>query len=103
MFDYIALFIIIFLVYFWFDTISKREIAVKQGKKLAARFKLQLLDESVYCHKLELIRTEDNWPSIKRIYYFSVSTNNEDRLHCELTLIGKSLTHWYVPPYPHHS
>jgi len=100
MFNYFFLFLIVLIVWYWFDTSAKREIAIQQGRQLAQKLNLQLLDESVHCHKLKLIRSEANWPSIKRIYYFSVSANKKDRLHCQLTLTGKKLTNWYVPPYP---
>ena len=100
MFDYFLLSLCRMGIYFWWDTISKREIAIHHGKLLAQQFRLQFLDDSVYCGKIKLYRTGDNWISIKRIYFFSVSTNNEDRLHCQLTLTGKLLTHWFVPPYP---
>ena len=50
--------------------------------------------------KLHLLRNKDGWLSIERTYNFSVSSNEEDRIICQLTLIGKSLTDWLVPPYP---
>ncbi|MDG2252269.1 MAG: DUF3301 domain-containing protein [Methylophilaceae bacterium] len=100
MFDYFLLFLISLLLFFWWDTITKREIAIHHGKLLAKKFNLQLLDESVHCNKITFVRTRNDWLSIRRVYMFSVSTNTEDRLNCQLTLIGKSLTDWFVPPYP---
>ena len=100
MFDYFFVFTILLVVYFWFETSAKREIAVSYGKNIAKQFNLQLLDDTVYCNKISIVRTSENWPSIKRVYYFSVSASNDDRLHCQLTISGKTLTDWYVPPYP---
>ena len=100
MFDYFFVFIILLVVYFWFETSAKREIDVSYGKNIAKQFNLQLLDDTVYCNKISIVRTSDNWPSIKRVYFFSVSASNDDRLHCQLTISGKTLTDWYVPPYP---
>ena len=100
MFDYFLLLAFSLLLFFWRDTTSKREIAIHHGKLLAKKFDLQLLDESIHCNKITLIRTQNDWPSIRRVYFFSVSTNTEDRLHCQLTITGKSLTDWFVPPYP---
>ena len=100
MLDYFFIFIIVLLVYFWFETTTKREIAIFHGKNIAKQFNLQLLDDSVHCNKISLIRTSENWPSIKRVYYFHVSADNDSRLHCQLTILGKTLTDWYVPPYP---
>ena len=100
MLDYFFIFIIVLLVYFWFETTTKREIAIFHGKNIAKQFNLQLLDDSVHCNKITLIRTSENWPSIKRVYYFHVSADNDSRHHCQLTILGKTLTDWYVPPYP---
>ena len=38
--------------------------------------------------------------TIKRVYFFNVSSTSDDRLNCQLTLIGSKLIDWYVPPYP---
>jgi len=100
MIDYLFIFLIFLIVYFWFETASKREIAIYHGKNIARQFNLQLLDDTVHCNKISLFRTEKNWPSIKRVYFFNVSASNDDRLHCQLTISGKTLTDWYVPPYP---
>ena len=100
MFDYFLLLVIGLSVFFWWDAIAKREIAIHHGKLLANRFHLQLLDESIHCNKITFVRNEDGWLSIERTYNFSVSSNEEDRIICQLTLIGKSLTDWLVPPYP---
>ena len=92
MLDYFFIFVISLLVYFWFETSAKREIAIFHGKNIAKQFNLQLLDDTVYCNKLSLIRTSENWLSVKRIYYFTVSADNDNRLHCQLTISGKTLT-----------
>jgi len=100
MLDIIFLILVTGLVLFWLDSISKREEAVKHGKKLAKEFSLQLLDDTVHCSKIRIVRTTDNWPSLERIYFFYVSSNNENRIHCQLTLVGKKIIGWHIPPYP---
>ena len=100
MLDIFFLMLITALVLFWLDSISKREEAVKQGKKLATEFNLQLLDDTVHCNKIKIVRTEANWPSLERIYFFYVSSNKENRIHCQLTLVGKKIIGWRIPPYP---
>ena len=100
MLDYFFIFLIFLLVYFWFETATKRELAIFHGKNIAKQFNLQLLDDTVHCSKITLVRTLENWPSIKRIYSFNVSADNDNRLDCQLTISGKTLTDWYVPPYP---
>jgi len=100
MIDYLFIFLILLLVCFWVETSAKREIAIFHGKNIAKQFNLQLLDDTVHCNKMTLIRSSDNWLSIKRVYYFNVSADNNNSLHCQLTISGKTLTDWYVPPYP---
>ena len=100
MLDIFFLMLITALVLFWLDSISKREEAVKQGNKLATEFNLQLLDDTVHCNKIKIVRTDANWPSLERIYFFYVSSNKENRIHCQLTLVGKKIIDWRIPPYP---
>ncbi len=96
----IILFLIISIVWFWYDISYKRELAIHEGKRLASNLNLQLLDDTVHCNKMSIVRSSSNWPSIKRVYYFYLSSTTNDRLNCQLTLVGNKLIHWYVPPYP---
>ena len=98
--ELIILFILVAIIVLWYDIISKRELAINEGKRLANNLNLQLLDDTVHCHKMSIVRTLSNWPSIKRVYYFNLSSTTNDRLNCQLTLVGDRLIHWYVPPYP---
>ena len=94
------LFLLMSIIGLWYDIISKRELAIYEGKRLANNLNLQLLDDTVHCNKMSIVRTLSNWPSIKRVYYFNLSSTTNDRLNCRLTLVGNRLIHWYVPPYP---
>ena len=98
--EFIILSFICFAVWLWYDIILKRELAICEGKRLANNLNLQLLDESVHCNKISIVRTSSNWPSLKRVYFFNVSSTSDDRLNCQLTLVGSKLIDWYVPPYP---
>tara|TARA_Y100000389_G_scaffold163257_1_gene166436 strand:- start:210 stop:530 length:321 start_codon:yes stop_codon:yes gene_type:complete len=96
----IVLFLIISVVWLWYDITTKRELAIYEGRRLANNLSLQLLDDTVHCNKMSMVRSASNWPAIKRVYYFNLSSTTNDRLNCQLTLIGNELIHWYVPPYP---
>ena len=91
--------VLIALAWFWLDSMSKRERAVLLGSELAARFNLQLLDETVACNKLWLARNSRGQVNFLRTYEFEVSANGADRLHCHLTLLGNQLGTWHIPPY----
>jgi len=97
--EFFLFFVFAGVILFWLDTTSKREIAYKHSFKLAKQFNLQLLDDSIHCSKLALVKTV-NLPKIKRVYRFTVSSNNDDRMQCHLILIGATMVSWYIPPYP---
>ena len=84
MLDYFFIFLILLLVCFWFETASKRELAIYHGKNIAKQFNLQLLDDTVHCDKITLFRTSENWPSIKRVYFFNVSAGGTRHLEIAL-------------------
>lgn len=97
--DIILLIILLAAAWFWLDSVSKREIAVKYGKDLSQRFRLQFLDESVSCSKLRLMRDNMGRVQIHRTYDFEVTAHGQERMPCQLQLLGKHLNHWHIPPY----
>ena len=99
MFELILLIILLFIAWFWQDTISKREIAIMLGRELAKRYQLQLLDETVACQKVRLGRDNRGQAQIQRLYVFEVTANGAERLECNLQLLGKQLQTWHIPPY----
>ena len=56
MLDYFFIFLILLLVCFWVETSTKREMAISHGKNIAKQFNLQLLDDTVHCNKISLVR-----------------------------------------------
>lgn len=91
--------VLILAAWFWLDSMSKRERAILLGRELAARFRLQLLDETVACSKLWVARNSRGQAQFLRVYDFDVSANGADRLACHLTLLGNQLGQWHIPPY----
>ncbi len=99
MLEYSLLALIIAIAWFWIDTISKRELAIQLGKNLSQQFDLQFLDETVACEKITLKRNEKGQVAILRCYEFMVSSSTNDRIKCNLFLLGKDLHNWHIPPY----
>lgn len=87
--------------WFWLDSIAKRDMAVEYGKKLSQRYQLQFLDETVSCGKLRLKRDEFGHVQLHRIYDFEVTAYGQERMPCQLQLLGKQLLNWHIPPYLH--
>lgn len=85
--------------WYWLDSSASREAAIKTGHSLVRRWELQLLDETVACTRLRLKRNARGHIRVLRTYTFEVSTNGADRLECQLTLLGKQLESWHIPPY----
>ena len=85
--------------WFWQDSVSKREIAIKIGRELAGRYHLQLLDETVACNTIGFGRDGHGHAQLTRLYAFEVSANGAERLQCSLQLKGKQLQYWNIPPY----
>jgi hypothetical protein len=99
MFEILLLILILLFAWFWFDSVTKREIAIKIGRELAGRCHLQLLDETVACKKMWLRRNSNGHVKLLRIYEFEVSADGHSRLACHLQLLGKQLQNWDIPPY----
>jgi hypothetical protein len=99
MLEYFLIALLIATIWFWIDTISKRELAIQHGKNLSQQFNLQFLDETVACEKVKLKRNKKGQVAILRCYEFMVSSSTNDRIKCNLFLLGKNLHNWYIPPY----
>lgn len=99
MFETLLILLILFIGWFWIDTITKREKAIAVGNALAQRFQLQLLDDTVSCSKVWLGRNAKGRIQFLRIYDFEVSADSQSRLSCNLELLGNQLQNWHIPPY----
>lgn len=99
MFEILLLTLILLIAWYWYDSITKREIAIYAGRELAGRYRLQLLDETVACKKIRLGRNNKGQVQLIRFYVFEVSADGHSRLDCHLELLGKQLQNWHIPPY----
>jgi hypothetical protein len=97
--EIILIIIVVFIAWFWLDSIAKREIAVQLGGELAQRCQLQLLDETVACTKLTIGRDHKGHAQFVRNYVFEVTANGSERMHCHLELLGRQLKSWHIPPH----
>lgn len=98
MMEYALLIAVVAAVWFWFDSIHAREIAIEAGRQIASRDGLQLLDETVAVARLRAARDDMGRMRLQRTYSFEVSDTGADRLTCSLTLLGKRLQQVEIPP-----
>jgi hypothetical protein len=85
--------------WFWIDSVSKREIALKLGRQIAERWQLQFLDETVACSRVGFARDGNGRMQLLRTYTFDVSSQGLERMACHLQLRGGQLLSWHIPPY----
>ncbi len=97
--ELILIFILLVIAWFWIDSLDKRERAISLGTELASRFNLQMLDETVMCSRIWFGRSRKGHVQLLRTYAFDVSASGDDRLHCNLVLLGNHLSAWHIPPY----
>jgi len=79
---------IAFLVWFWFDGLKAREIAVAFARSACERSGLQLLDETVALRSLRTTRDAHGHLVWKRLYAFEFSRTGVDRLQATVLLHG---------------
>lgn len=97
--EFALLALLMAIVWYWFDSMAKRERAILLGRELATRFNLQLLDETVNCKQVWLKRNARGHIQLLRTFAFEVSANGADRMPCHLTLLSNQLLDWHIPPY----
>lgn len=86
-------------VWYWVDSMDKRERAILLGRELSQRFQLQFLDETIACSKVWFRRDSCGQMRLLRTYEFDASANGVDRMQCHLILLGEQLQSWHIPPY----
>lgn len=87
LFTLIVLICLIGILYWWYGSNRRREAAFKAAVNYCDKMHVQLLDQSVHCHKLS-ITWRYGKPKIKTIYRFDYTVHKTDRQHCHLILVG---------------
>ena len=89
--EILALGLLGFIAWFWFDSLRARERATVTGRKLCERERVQLLDETVALGKLWLGRDQSGRLQICRIYLFDYVGEDEERRQGLVVTIGASV------------
>ncbi len=77
-------------VWFWLDSLRSREIALEVARAGCRQRAVQLLDETVAVHRLQLRRTCRGL-RFRRVYRFDFSDRGDDRLTGYLIMLGMDL------------
>lgn len=74
--------------WFWWDSLNKRELAIKAARVVCQRAGVQLLDETVALKRLKLVRDENQRVRIQRQFGFEYSDTGNNRLPGYVYLMG---------------
>lgn len=97
--DYLLLFILAALLWFWFDSLRAIDIARAAGKRACSAADVQFLDDSVVGISLRLRRRDSGRLALRRIYRFEFSDTGDRRLEGEVLLLGGTVESVTMEPY----
>jgi hypothetical protein len=97
--SYLLTTIFVFFFIYIIEALSKQEKAKQFAHNLVKEYKLQFLDDSIYCAKISIIKGIKYPISIQRTFHFYASPFNEVKLMCYLVMVNNNLIDWYIEPY----
>ena len=72
---------------FFYQSLHTREIALVTARQHCQRMGVQLLDQTIYCRRLRLVRST-TLPGIKRWYHFEFTSTGEERYPGTVEMLG---------------
>lgn len=85
--------------WYWFDSVSARDIALAAAKRACERAEVQLLDHTVARGRIRLLRNRQGNLSICRVYSFEFATDGEHRYRGLIALLGRRVEEVDMEPY----
>jgi hypothetical protein len=79
------------MAWFWWDSLQKRELAVRAARAVCERAGVQFLDDSVALNKMRLRRDAAQRTKLYREYSFEYSSAGDDRQAGRVYLLGERL------------
>jgi hypothetical protein len=77
------------LAWFWWDSLQKRELAVRAARAVCERAGVQFLDDSVAVSRMKLKRDSNQRARIYREFSFDYSNAGDDRQAGRVYLLGE--------------
>jgi hypothetical protein len=77
------------MAWFWWDSLQKRELAVRAARAVCERAGVQFLDDSVAVSKMKLQRDSNQRARIYREFSFEYSSVGDDRQAGRVYLLGE--------------
>jgi len=79
------------MAWFWWDSLQKRELAVRAARAVCERANVQFLDESVALSKMRLRRDSNQRARLYREFSFEYSSMGDDRQAGRVYLLGDTV------------
>lgn len=89
--EILTLLSLVTVVWYWFDGLRAREIAVASGARLCQKQDVYFLDDSVALSKLRLRRNRAGQVVFYREYGFEFTSDGAHRYHGKICLMGKQV------------
>lgn len=98
--EFIILFILLAVVFYWIDTVFVKEIACKHGRRRCEQLNVSFLDATVEITKVRLKRNSRGTVKFKRDYSFEFSSDGVRRFKGTISMLGKVLMDLNMSAYP---
>lgn len=86
-------------LWYWYDSMRAREQALQTSRLACSRDNLQLLDDTVHCVQLRLVRDSAGRLRWRRTYRFEFSDTGLDRRAGCIVLFGGQVESLYMEPF----
>jgi len=99
--DVVLTFLFMFVIgwYFW-SAVRAKELAVRAGRSLCEKHRVQFLDETVEQRHIKLTRDSRKNPVWQRNYHFEFATTGEFRYGGQIIMLGHQVQSVEMDPYP---
>jgi len=87
--EWLFLVVLAVLAWFWWDSLQKRELAVRAARSVCERASVQLLDDSVVLSRMRLKRDKNQRAKLYREFSFEYSSVGDDRQAGRVYLLGE--------------
>lgn len=95
----ILLLVLIAIVCYWLNSISVLEISRNAAKNVCAKVEVQLLDDTVACVGIKLVRDKAGRRVLRRTYRFEFSETGNTRIEGQVVMVGNSVESVTMDPY----
>lgn len=89
--EFLFLSLLIFIIWFWRDSMKTHEKAVDSAKRACHHINAQLLDDTVVLNKLRLCRTNNGTMALCRLYSFDFTMDGQLRRLGNISMKGYSI------------